>query len=240
VFSQWDEDGILAYLLHYIEAPRTFVEFGVGDYTESNTRFLIRQGDWSGVIIEADSASCRRIRRLEEMWRYDLHLVESFLSAENINDVVGSKFAGDIGVLSIDIDGNDYWIWKALAAVRPAIAIVEFNGRFGGERRVSIPYNASFTRMTADTSGLYYGASLPAMVALGQEKGYDYVGSNGADINAFFVRSDLRPPNIRALSAKEGFRRLRVREMRSPRGELVFADSEAESTVIRDLPLVEV
>ena len=179
IFSQWDEDGIIAYLLDQLPpVPRTFVEFGVGDYRESNTRFLIRQGDWAGVIIEADPASCARIKRLEEMWRYDLRLVEAFISAESINELIGSAgCAGEIGLLSIDVDGNDYWIWQAITVITPAIVVIEFNGRFGGERRVSIPYDPSFRRMSAHTSGIYFGASLPALVALGQEKGYDYVGS---------------------------------------------------------------
>jgi hypothetical protein len=241
IFSQWDEDGIIAYLLDQLRpVPRTFVEFGVGDYRESNTRFLVRQGEWAGVIIEADPGSCAQIKKLQEMWRYDLRLVEAFISAESINDLIGSAGCdGEIGLLSIDVDGNDYWIWKAVTVVTPAIVVIEFNGRFGDERRVSIPYDPSFRRMAAHPSGVYYGASLPAMVSLGQEKGYDYVGSNTADSNAFFVRSDLRPSHIPALSAREGFRPARVREMRRD-GRLVFATPEEESEVLRSLPLVEV
>jgi hypothetical protein len=241
IFSQWDEDGIIAYLLDQLPpVPRTFVEFGVGDYRESNTRFLIRQDAWAGVIIEADPASCARIRTLEEMWRYDLRLVEAFISAESINDLIESAGCeGEIGLLSIDVDGNDYWIWQAVTVVTPAIVVVEFNGRFGDDRRVSIPYDPLFRRMSAHPSGIYYGASLPAMVSLGQKKGYAYVGSNTADSNAFFVRSDLRPSHIPALSAKEGFRTLRVREMRKD-GRLVFAAPEEESELLRSLPLVEV
>jgi hypothetical protein len=241
IFSQWDEDGIIAFLLDQLPpVPRSFVEFGVGNYRESNTRFLIRQGDWGGVIIEANPASCARIKTLEEMWRYDLRLVEAFVSAESINDLIGSADCkGEVGLLSIDVDGNDYWIWKAVTVVNPAIVIIEFNGRFGDARRVSIPYDPSFRRMSAHPSGIYYGASLPAVVSLGQERGYDYVGSNTADTNAFFVRSDLRPSHLSALSASEGFRPLRVREMRRD-GKLVFAAPEAELEVLRSLPLVEV
>ena len=241
IFSQWDEDGIIAYLLDQLPpVPPTFVEFGVGNYRESNTRFLIRRGDWAGLIIEADPASCAQIKTLEEMWRYDLRLVEAFVSAESINGLLGSAGRdGEIGLLSIDVDGNDYWIWRAITVVTPAIVVIEFNGRFGDERRVSVPYDPSFRRMSAHPSGIYYGASLPAMVRLGQEKGYDYVGSNTADINAFFVRSDLRPSHIPALSAREGFRPLRLREMREE-GRLAFATPEEESDVLRSLPLVEV
>jgi hypothetical protein len=216
VFSQWGEDGIIAYLLYLLgDVPRTFVEFGVEDYVESNTRFLIRQGDWAGVIIEADQLAAQRIRSLPESWQYDLRLVEAFVTRDNVNGLIADAgLTGEIGVLSIDIDGNDYWVWEGLDVVRPAVVVIEFNGRLGPIEAVTIPYDPGFTRWAASHTGIYYGASLAALVQLGREKGYDYVGSNRADTNAFFVRSDLRPPSLRALTAAEGWRPLRVREMR--------------------------
>ncbi len=239
VFAQWDEDGILAYLLDTVgDVPKRFVEIGVEDYTESNTRFLLRQGDWRGVVVEADPNYARRIRERKESWMYDLRLVEAFVNAENINDLVG--FEGEIGVLSIDIDGNDYWVWQALTVVRPAIVVVEYNGRLGPERAVTIPYEPTFTRMAASPTGIYYGASLAAMVGLGAAKGYDYVGSNSADINAFFVRSDVRSTRLPRLTAAQGFRRLRVREMRDADGHLIFASPSDEAAALADLPFVEV
>lgn len=231
VFSQWGEDGILDFLLRRVAAPRTFVEFGVGDYTECNTRYLVRQGDWSGVIIEADVAACEHIRRLEESWRYDLRLVEAFITRDNINDLIlDAGFQGEIGLLSIDIDGNDYWVWEALTAVRPAVVVVEYNGLFGGDRAVTIPYDPAFSRWTASPLGAYYGASLAAMVKLGASKGYDYVGSNQADSNAFFVRTDLRPPDVPELSTDEGFRPLRV----------MFSRRPEELKIQEQLPFVDV
>jgi hypothetical protein len=242
VFSQFDEDGIIGHLLHEIpQTPKTFVEFGVADYRESNTRFLVRQADWRGVIIEADPVCCEHIRRLEESWRYDLRLVEAFITRENINKLIADAgFEGDIGVLSIDIDGNDYWVWKALDVVTPMITVIEFNGRFGPDRAVSIPYDPTFTRMAASHTGIYYGASLAAMIKLANEKGYDYVGSNSADINAFFVRSEHRPTTLSALTAAKGFRPLRLREMRNASGDLTFDGPETEAAVLSQLPLVEV
>src|SRR5438876_264619 len=86
---------------HWSQAPKPSVEFGVQDYRESNTRFLIRQGDWQGVIIEADPADCERIRCLEESWRFDLRLVEAFVTRETINNLIaGAGLEGDIGLLS--------------------------------------------------------------------------------------------------------------------------------------------
>ncbi len=239
VFAQWDEDGILAYLLDTVgDVPKRFVEIGVEDYTECNTRFLLRQGDWRGVVVEADPNHARRIRERNEFWMYDLRLVEAFVNAENINDLVG--FEGEIGVLSIDIDGNDYWVWQALTVVRPAVVVIEYQGRLGSERAVTVPYEPTFTRMAASPTGIYYGASLAAMVGLGAAKGYDYVGSNSADINAFFVRSDVRPERLPRLTAEQGFRQPRIREMLDADGHRTFASPSDEAAALADLPFVEV
>jgi hypothetical protein len=242
VFAQWDEDGILAYLLSTVgDVPKRFVEIGVEDYTECNTRFLLRQGDWSGVVVEAEPNCARQIREREESWRYDLRLVEAFVTRENVDDLVRSAgFEGEIGVLSIDIDGNDYWVWQALTVVRPSIVVVEYNGRFGPERAITIPYEPTFTRMAASPTGIYYGASLAAMVGLGAAKGYDYVGSNSADTNAFFVRSEVRSEGLPRLTAAQGFRSLRVREMRDADGRLMFARPSEEAAALAGLSFVEV
>jgi hypothetical protein len=241
VFAQTDEDGILAYLISEIAPPKTFVEIGVGDYRESNTRHLIKQGDWRGLIIEGGPENCRRIRGLGELWRFDLQLAEAFVTRETVDDLIrDAGIEGEIGILSLDIDGNDYWVWRGITAVRPAIVVVEFNGRFGADRPVTVPYDPSFTRNPAAAGGIYFGASLAAMVKLGEEKGYAYVGSNGADVNAFFVRTDLLPDTISTLTATEGFRRVRTREMRGQDGSLLFAGSEREDAALAEMPLVEV
>jgi hypothetical protein len=242
VFAQWDEDGILAYLLHVVgHFAKRFVEIGVEDYGEANTRFLIRQGDWSGIVIEANERYAKRIRKREEHWRYDLSVIQASATRENVDDLVASAgVVGEIGVLSIDIDGMDYWIWDALSVVKPAVVVIEYNARLGAERAVTVPYDPAFRREVASPTRIYYGASLAAMVRLGASKGYDYVGSNSADVNAFFVRSDVRPEALPRLSAAEGFRPTRIREMRDVRGRLTFANSDQEAAVLARLPLVEV
>jgi hypothetical protein len=242
VFAQWDEDGIIAYLLDALgDFPRQFVEIGVEDYSEANTRFLLRQGDWSGVVVEADPKHASRIQERQEAWRYDVRIVHAFVTRANVDDLIAAAgFRGDIGVLSIDIDGNDYWIWQAVSVVSPYVVVVEYNGRLGPERSVSIPYEPGFRRMAASATGIYYGASLAAFVGLGAEKGYDYVGSNGADTNAFFVRSDLRPAWLPRLTASEGFRPPRLREMRDPSGRLTLAGPDEEVAVLSRLPFVDV
>src|SRR5690348_2388073 len=140
VFSQWGDDGIIQYLIHQVPSlPEVFVEFGVQDYRESNTRFLLMHDNWSGLVMDGSEQFVSFIQSEDIYWRYDLTAVASFLTRENINDVIrGAGFSGPIGILSVDIDGNDYWVWEAIDVVDPTIVIVEYNSVFGPDRAVSV------------------------------------------------------------------------------------------------------
>ena len=142
--------------------------------------------------------------------------------------------------MSIDIDGNDYWVWEACTAVSPAIVIVEYNSRFGSERSVTVPYDPGFVRHKAHHSCAYYGASLAALVALGARKGFAFVGSNRAGNNAFFVRRDLLAAPLRELTVAEGYVQRQFRETRDADGRLLFPTPEEEAALVGNLPLVEV
>ena len=125
-------------------------------------------------------------------WRYSLNAVCAFVDAANINQLLGDNGAtGDIGLLSIDIDGNDYWVWRAIEVVSPRIVVCEFNGIFGSKAKVSVPYDPAFERGRAHYSFLLAGASLSALAHLGVQKGYRLVGINSAGNNAFLVRQDV-------------------------------------------------
>ena len=242
VYSQWGEDGILQWLLGQIEVPRSlFVEFGVQDYEESNTRFLLVNNHWSGLVLDGSTASIERVRRSPIYWRHNLKALQAFVTRENIDELLtGQGLSGDIGLLSVDIDGNDYWVWQAITCVSPAIVVVEYNARFGADRCVTIPYDPAFERTRAHHSGIYYGASLPALCALGRTKGYSLVGCNSAGNNAFFVRNDLRPPSLPALTVSQGFVASAFREARDEQGMLMFLSADEERELLAGLPLVEV
>lgn len=242
VYSQWGEDGIIQYLLRQVPVQRRiFVEFGVEDYTEANTRFLLINDNWAGLVIDGSAAHVGTIRRDSIYWRHNLKAVESFITRENINDLLRDNgISGEIGLLSVDIDGNDYWVWEAIDVVNPAIVVVEYNSRFGPERAVTVPYDPAFIRSQADPSCVYYGASLSALVALGKRKGYAFVGSNTAGNNAFFVRRDLRPDSLPELTAAEGFVALQFREARDAQGRLLHLSPEDEAALALVPPLVEV
>lgn len=240
VFSQWGEDGIIEWLVAALpEIPRTFVEFGVETYVEANTRFLLQNRNWRGLILDGDPRHESVIRSDPISWRHDLTFRQAFITAENIDDLISkSGFAGDIGILSIDVDGNDYWILDRIACVRPAIIICEVNPTFGDRLPVTIPYQADFDRVRAHHSGVYFGASIAGLRMLAERKGYRFVGTSSSGINAFFVRADLagaiegRIVECRAWPS-------RVRDSRAEDGTLDFASPMQRYERIKHLPVID-
>ncbi len=240
VFSQWDEDGIIQYLIHQVPiANRTFVEFGVENYEESNTRFLLLNNHWQGMVLDACPADIAYIRSDRIHWQYDLQVQQAWITRENIEGLVAqSGFGEDLGLLSIDVNGNDYWIWQALERVRPRIAIVEYNSVLGLDP-VAVPYRADFDRTAAHFSNLYYGSSLAALDHLARSKGYILLGSNIWGHNAFFVRSDVAG-ELRGLEPGEAYVASRFREARDEAGRLTYARGEDRFHQIEHLPVVNV
>jgi len=240
VFSQWGEDGILQYLTHKVEIHhRAFVEFGVQNYRESNTRFLLQNDGWSGLVMDGSPDYIETIKAERAAWRHDLTALAAFVTAENINDLIGHHVRGpDIGVLSIDVDGNDYWVWKAIDVVSPRIVVCEYNSLFGSSLAVTVPYDPAFNRTRAHHSNLYWGASLAALCRLAGEKRYVFVGSNSAGNNAFFVRRDLAG-RLAALQPEEGYVESRFRESRDAAGVLTYLAGDARLKPIADLELFD-
>lgn len=241
VFSQWGEDGIIQYLLGKIPVPeKIFVEFGVGDYSESNTRFLLCNDNWRGLIIDSGTAHQNYLAASGLDWRYDLQSVSAFIDADNIDALIrNAGIAGDIGLLSIDLDGNDYWVLQAIEAVSPRILIVEYNSIFGPELSVVVPYRADFQRAKADVSNLYYGASISALIALAARKGFACVGGNSAGNNVFFVRNDILG-HLKVVPPSEAWAESRFRESRDPAGRLTFLGRHVDRLAqIASLPVLD-
>jgi hypothetical protein len=240
VFSQFGEDGILQYLIHkcgLTEDLCTFVEFGVSDYEESNTRFLLMNNNWRGLVLDGSDDNIAHIRAQPWYWRHDLTAVQDFINAENIDALISNNgFTGAIGILSIDIDGNDYWVWQAIKSVRPAIVVAEYNSLFGASHPVTIPYDKSFMRNRAHYSNLYWGASLAALERLARGKGYVCVGSNSAGNNAFFVRQEFAGM-VHAVPPAQAYVRAKFRESRDAAGALTFSAWEDRLRLIRELPV---
>lgn len=213
VFSQWGEDGLIQYLLGQVEIPnKIFIEFGVENYSEANTRFMLANNNWAGLIIDGDQNNINHVKRDVIYWAQNLVAECAFITRENINKLISkSKISGDIGLLSIDIDGNDYWVWEAIDCVSPRIVICEYNSLFGPKGKVTIPYKADFIRDTTNYNIVYYGASLAALDYLAQRKGYSLVGSNNAGNNAFFVRDDVIG-NLPRVTPEQAYKPAQFRE----------------------------
>lgn len=239
VYSQWGEDGIIQHLIKTIpNLEKTFIEFGVQNYVESNTRFLLVNNNWAGLIIDGSQKNIDYVKSDAIYWQHNLKAECAFITRENINTIIkNSGLNGDIGLLSIDIDGNDYWVWEAIDVVTPAIVVIEYNARFGDQLAVSIPYEPNFIRSSAHHSNIYYGTSLSALFKLGAKKGYALVGCNSAGNNAFFLRNDLITDKIKVKTVAEAFVSNKFRESRGKNGEMSFISSEEERAILESLPL---
>ncbi len=241
VSSQWGEDGIIQYLIKNTEIiNQIFVEFGVENYTESNTRFLLQKDNWKGLIIDGSEANISYVKNDSIYWKHNLKAECAFVTVENINKIITNNgIQGDVGILSIDIDGNDYWIWEAIDCISPRIVICEYNSHFGHEHKISTPYESDFVRKAKHYSNIYYGSSISALDFLGKKKGYSLVGSNKAGNNVFFIRDDLMK-NFKKLLPKDAYKASQFREARNEENMLTFSSIKDNLDIISDLEVINV
>jgi len=190
VFSQNGEDGLIQEIFNRIGTTnKYFIEFGVESGLECNSTNLLHKG-WSGLWIEGSADGCKKINeRFKDLIDASrLQIQNEFINAENIESLFDKVNAPiELDLLSIDIDYNDYYVWKAITKYKPRVVVIEYNSIFRPDTHFVVNYNAG--RMWDKTS--YHGASLLAMQQLGAEKGYVLVGCVFTGTNAFFVREDL-------------------------------------------------
>lgn len=190
VYSQNDEDGIIKEIFKRIGLTnKIFVEFGVQDGLESNGHFLLFNG-WRGLWIDGSKEYFLKIKEYfsEPLSTKQLKAINAFITAENINDLISKNgFNDEIDLLSIDIDGNDYWIWKAIKCIQPRVVVIEYNAKFPPPCEYIMEYNPNHIWDGSDK----FGASLKSLELLGDELGYRLVGTNTSGVNAFFVKKEL-------------------------------------------------
>ncbi|MDB5807785.1 MAG: hypothetical protein JWN73_5107 [Betaproteobacteria bacterium] len=190
VYSQNDEDGILAEIFRRIGAPqRSFVEFGCGDGMENNSLYLLSQG-WRGLWIDGSENNAAAIGRAYAPLLASrlLQFSHSFVTRDNIDALIAAADLGpEIDLLSIDLDGNDYHVWEAISAARARVVVVEYNAKFRPPNDWCMAYDAGHEWIKTD----FMGASLEALTRLGEARGYQLVGCTIIGANAFFVRRDL-------------------------------------------------
>jgi hypothetical protein len=208
VFSQYEDDGIIQFLIKktsITDQEKKFIEFGAQNYEECNTKFLLINNYWEGLAIEGNENHVKKIFKKDIVWKYNLKVAHSWITTSNVNKIFKENdFYENIGLLSIDIDGNDYWVWNSVSIINPVIVVIEWNSVFGFKKEITTPYNDNFDRFRYHHSGLCWGASISALKRLGNQKGYIMVGSNSAGNNLYFVRKD-RAADLKDLTNEESY-----------------------------------
>lgn len=188
IHSQNGEDGIIEELFSRIGTTnKFFVEFGVQDGLECNSAYLSLFKNWSGLMIEGNAANYEKLRA--NFFAYPaVKTAHQFITRDNIVSIFRSMHVPvTFDLLSIDIDGNDYWVWEALSEYKPRVVVIEYNASFPPPKKMVVQYNPNF----AWDGTSYYGASLTSLSELGKKLGYSLIGTDARGVNSFFIRSDL-------------------------------------------------
>jgi hypothetical protein len=225
IFSQSDEDGIIAEIFRRIgTTSRTFVEFGVGDGLENNTAALLYEG-WSGLWIDGSDQFCRQIANTyaPAIGAGQLAVVNSFITVDNIDLIIADKVrTGEIDLLSVDIDGNDSHVFRAIRSIDPRVVVFEYNAKFGPSIDYCMAYQADYVWRKSDR----FGASLKHFENIMRDRGYSCVGCNIVGTNSFFVRDDLLADHFEGPFTSEAqFQPARYELAGLPSGHPVSADT---------------
>ena len=189
IFSQNGEDGILDYLIHQLnlEKPK-FIEIGVGDYTEANTRFIFERCSPKGTIVDCIENLEDKVKKNLKLWKGELKIINKIVNSKNIIEIMQeSNCSSDLDIFSLDIDGIDYWIIDKLPKNFSKIVVLEYNSTFGNEIEVTIPNIENFDRTKYHYSNLCYGMSFQAAIKLMEKKNFHYIGTNLFNNNIFFI-----------------------------------------------------
>jgi hypothetical protein len=206
-FSQNGEDGILLYIFSLIGTTNNIcVEICAADGIQCNSANLILNHGFTGLLVDGDEKAIERGRafysRHPDTFSFPPRFAHAWVDRETVNALIARhEIGGEIDLLSIDLDGVDYWVWDAIDVIKPRVVVVETQCIWGTDRSVTVPYSPDFKSPLVNGFGLYCGASLPAFVSLGRRKGYRLVGAQALGFNAFFVRDDLGPNVLPEVSA---------------------------------------
>ncbi len=199
-YSQTDEDGILLYLFLRIGVTnRRCVEICAGDGIQCNTANLILNHGWHGLLVDGSRENVDRGTRFyaksPRTYIYPPRFLHAWITRDKVNDlIIDNGFSSGIDLLSLDLDGVDYWIWEGITAIEPRVVVLEYQDILGPERSWTVPYSDGFSASRysmTESMPNFAGASLRAFVNLGRRKGYRLVGVNRYGFNAFFMRDDI-------------------------------------------------
>ena len=193
-FSQFEEDGKLLFIFAMLGQPSgAFVDIGSADGINSNCANLALNFGWRGVFIDGSENSIIRGREFyknhPDTWAYPPEFIQAMITRENINKILrNAKVPHDVDLMSIDIDGNDYWVWDAIDCINPKIVIIETHIEFGS-RSIVVPYDKHYVYPGKHPD--YHGASPVAMAKLANKKGYRLIGANDYGFNTIYARKGL-------------------------------------------------
>ena len=242
IFSQNGEDGIIDYLVHKLKVDKkNFVEIGVGNYRESNTRFLYNRYHPKGLIIDYIDDMKKKVTKHVNFWKGDLRICNQKIDADNILDILNKNCDYEIDFFSIDIDSIDYWIIKKLKNNISKIFVAEYNPVFGAELEVTVPNISGFERSKYHYSYLCYGMSLKALINLMDQKGYYFIGTNLQKINAFFILKEFKKEvffkNIK-IKSLDNYTNSNIRDSRDINNNLNFLSGNNKFKEIEDCEVI--
>ena len=245
IFSQNGEDGLIDFCLNRIQIDKPkFVEVGVGDYLESNTRFVFERTSASGLIIDCIKKFENKVKNNMKIWKGELYIHEEMINTNNLNQILEDyKFINNVDLFSLDIDGIDYWVVKNLPSNFSKIAILEYNPIFGSKLEVTVPDLGEFDRKKYHFSHLCYGASLRALINLMKSKNFYFIGTNLMRNNAFFISNDFPKEkyffNIK-MRELDYYTSSNVSESRDKEGKLNYLKGNDKLKSILDCEVVDV
>ena len=186
IFSQNGEDGVLQEIFRRIGTTnRTFVEIGASA-NEANAVLLADVLGWTGMFVDASTAeSSALIKKYASSDR--VAIIEALVTPQNLVDILQSNSCPtNFDLLSIDVDGNDYWLWEAIGPFKPRVVVIEYNSALGPITATVKHYVSDSWDGTSD-----FGGSVKAFAALGERLGYRLVHAESTGVNLFFVRHDV-------------------------------------------------
>lgn len=204
-FSQNGEDGIIEVLRKQLKScNRYFIEIGASDGIENNTAWLVVAEKYNGLMIEGNKSLAARADRVVKRYSIGAECKNLFVTRENISGLQSVAMHKDPDLFSLDIDGNDYYIAKAIleGGFKPKIFVVEYNSAYGPEECITVEYRDDFIFTTAHATKLYYGVSIAAWKKLFNAHGYQFITVDQHGVNAFFVNPNCFDVNF--LSNIEG------------------------------------
>jgi hypothetical protein len=240
VFSQWGEDGILWFLCDVLEISKPrILEIGSGNFTECNSRFLAEARNAAVFLVDSRSDLISELSKLDLLWKNNISALETWVTPSNANSIAcqARKQLGSIDILSLDIDGIDYWVMSEIDLSQISIIVVEYNPTFGSRYAFTVPKSESFDRTTAHYSWLYFGVSLRAWVDFFERKEFMFVGTDRVGNNAFFVSrmsDEIFKYINRPDATLEKYVDWQVRESRDEHGRLNYLDLESARSSIQE------